>query len=216
MMLHKLVHHPEGGDPLAILGSLLEGLDTRAERTLIIAQNHSHDPLPVLWGSGIKHFISLGDPVKAVELASLLRDPVLAILGNQFSALFSGGSEGVEVALMEKLFTGSSPEYLELLEDAFPSMLSEALSRAGVGAASVGCVAASLPSLRLARRLPRYLKGAPPDAFRYVEEARGSGLGPADMAAYTLGKCLAGGSERTLFIGLSEWGLLVSLPRWSQ
>ncbi len=216
MMLQKLIHHPEGGDPLSVLASLLDDTDIQAGQVLIVAHEGSIDPLPAIWGKGVRHFFSLSDPVKALELASLIESPVLIIIGRQFSALFSGGSEGGEVALMEKLFTGSSPEYLELLEDAFPSMFSESLSGAGVEPAAIECVAASLPSQRLSRRLPRYLKGTPPDVFRYVEEARKLGLGPTDMAAYTLGRCLGEGSGRTLFVGLSEWGLLISLPRWSK
>lgn len=216
MRLHKLLHHPGGGDPLAILASLLKNLDAGAAETLIIAHNAPLDPLPALWASGVNHFLNLGDPVKAVEFAGLVRKPALAILGERFSTLFSGGPDGGVVVPMEKLFTGSSPEYTELLEDAFPSMLSDSLSRAGVDTASIECVASSLPSLRLARRLPRYLKGAPADSFRYVEEARGLGLGAADMAAYTLGRCLGEGYLRTVFVGLGEWGLLLSLPRWSR
>ncbi len=214
-MLHKLVHHPEDDDPLKTLDFLLDGLDAQAGQTLIIAQNSSIDLIPALWRRSFRHFLHLSDPVKAIEFAGLVRDPALAILGNQFSALFSGGLESSEVVLMEKLFAGSSPEYLELLEDAFPSMLSESITKVGVDAASIECVAASLPSQRLARRLSRYLGGTPPNVFRYVEEARRLGLGPVDMAAYTLGKCLGEGSRKTLFIGLSEWGLLISLPRWS-
>ncbi|GEM_PF-6600571 len=214
-MLHKLMHHPEEDDPLKTLDFLLNGLDAQARQTLIIAQNGSFDPIPALWRRNFKHFLHLSDPVKAIEFAGLVRDSALAIIGNQFSALFSGGLENAEVVLMEKLFTGSSPEYLELLEDTFPSMLSESLTKVSVDTASIECVAASLPSQRLVRRLSRYLKGSPPDAFRYVEEVRKLGLGPVDMAAYTLGKCLGEGSRRTLFIGLSEWGLLISLPRWS-
>lgn len=213
MKLHKLIQHPEGSDPITILGSLLEGLDTLTDQTFIITHDSSLDLLPALWGNGIKHFLIIGDPVKAVELTSLLRDPALTILGNQFSALFIGGSEKAEVVLMEKLFTGSSPEYLELLEDMFPSMLSQSLTRMGMDTATIECLSVSLPSQRLARRLSRYLKGVPPDAFKHVEEARKLGLGPADMAAYTLSKCLSENSKKAMFIGLSEWGLLTTLPR---
>ncbi len=215
MMLRKIMHHPRGGDPLTILSSLLNYLGEPGQ-TLIIAQDSSPDPLPALWASGIKHFLSLEDPVKAVELTGLINNPALVILGNQFSALFSGGLDGVDAVFIEKLFTGSSPEYLELLEDVFPSMLSESITRIDIDASSIECVAASLPSQRLARRLPRYLKGAPPEAFTYVEEARKLGLGLMDMTAYTLGKCLEKNSDKILFIGLSEWGLLISLPRWSR
>ncbi len=216
MMLHKLIHHPEGVDPLTTLASLLNETGAYEGGTLVIAWSSPNDPLPAVWGRGIKHFLSLDDPVKAVEFAGLIHNSVLAILGDQYSAIFSGSLEKAETVFIEKLFTGSSPEYHELLEDTFPAMLSETIKKLGVDLSSVECVTASLPSQRLGRRLPRYLTEVPSEAFRYIEEGRKSGLGHVDMAAYTLGKCLSDGSRRTLFVGLSEWGILTALPRWSE
>jgi len=207
VILRKLTRR-SGEDPVTALSSLLNDLESLQGKAVIITGEALNDPSPALIGKGVSHFFVLDDPVKGVELASLLDNPVLAVIGSVYSGLFLGGLDRLSTVLMEKLFLGSSPEYLELLEDAFPSMLAESLSGLGITPDTVGCVAASIPSQRLVRRLPRYLKGIRPDALRYVEESRKAGLGPVDSAAYTLGKCLEGGPGKSLFVGLSEWGLL--------